>query len=135
MACLAAAAASFATVLTCSLLMLHTARAAMATRCRVAAEPVAAAAGRLRTDEKRHTMTTTFLRAATAPHDHAATVTTAILVDHVSGPHTIVALGEDCLVCEEGPEPGPVHVFCRDATGSGVAHESCTDTPTLALPQ
>ena len=49
------------------------------------------------------------------------------LVDLVSGPHTIVALGEDCLVCEEGLEPGQVYVFCRDATGSGVAHESCAD--------
>lgn len=51
----------------------------------------------------------------------------AVLTDVVSGPHTIVALGEDCLVCEEGLEPGQVYVFCRDATGSGVAHESCTD--------
>ena len=50
------------------------------------------------------------------------------LVDLVSGPHTIVALGEDCLVCEEGLEPGQVYVFCRDATGSGVAHESCADS-------
>ncbi|HEY5845852.1 MAG TPA: hypothetical protein VIT42_03570 [Microlunatus sp.] len=49
------------------------------------------------------------------------------LVDVVSGPRTIVALGEDCLVCEEGLEPGQVYVFCRDATGSGVAHESCAD--------
>ena len=40
-------------------------------------------------------MTTAFLRAATAPHDDAATVTTALIVDTVSGPHTIVALGED----------------------------------------
>ena len=51
------------------------------------------------------------------------------LVDVVSGPHTIVALGEDCLVCEEGLEPGQVYVFCRDATGAGVAHESCADGP------
>lgn len=51
----------------------------------------------------------------------------AVLTDVVSGPHTIVALGEDCLVCEEGLEPGQVYVFCRDATGSGVAHESCAD--------
>ena len=51
-----------------------------------------------------------------------------VLTDVVSGPHTIVALGEDCLVCEEGLEPGQVYVFCRDATGSGVAHESCTDS-------
>lgn len=50
-------------------------------------------------------------------------------VDVVSGPHTIVGLGEDCLVCEEGLEPGQVYVFCRDATGTGVAHESCTDVP------
>lgn len=49
------------------------------------------------------------------------------LVEVVSGPHTIVALGEDCLVCEEGLEPGQVYVFCRDATRAGVAHESCTD--------
>jgi hypothetical protein len=49
------------------------------------------------------------------------------LVDLMSGPHTIVALGEDCLVCEEGLEPGQVYVFCRHATGSGVAHESCAD--------
>ena len=49
-------------------------------------------------------------------------------VDVVAGPHTIVALGEDCLVCEEGLEPGQVYVFCRDATGSGVAHESCADS-------
>ena len=45
----------------------------------------------------------------------------------LAGPHTIVALGEDCLVCEEGLEPGQVYVFCRDETGSGVAHESCAD--------
>jgi hypothetical protein len=51
----------------------------------------------------------------------------AVLTDVVSGPHTIVALGEDCLVCEEGLEPGQVYVFCCDATGSGVAHESCAD--------
>ena len=49
-------------------------------------------------------------------------------VDVMAGPHTIVALGEDCLVCEEGLEPGQVYVFCRDATGSGVAHESCADS-------
>ena len=49
------------------------------------------------------------------------------LVEVVSGPHTIVALGEDCLVCEEGLEPGQVYVFCRDATRAYVAHESCTD--------
>ena len=49
------------------------------------------------------------------------------LVDVVSEPQTIVALGEDCLVCEEGLEPGQVYVFCCDATGSGVAHESCAD--------
>jgi hypothetical protein len=57
----------------------------------------------------------------------------AQLVDVVSGPHTIVALGEDCLVCEEGLEPGAVCVFCRDAAGCGVTHESCTDDPALAL--
>lgn len=55
------------------------------------------------------------------------------LVDVVSGPHTIAALGEDCLVCEEGLEPGQVYVFCRDATGSGVAHESCVDNAGQAL--
>ena len=51
------------------------------------------------------------------------------LVEVVSGPHTIVALGEDCLVCEEGLEPGQVYVFCRDASRAGVAHESCADGP------
>ena len=55
-------------------------------------------------------------------------VSGAPVVDVVSGPHTIVALGEDCLVCEEGLEPGQVYVFCRDATRAGIAHEeSCTD--------
>ena len=49
----------------------------------------------------------------------------AVLTDVVSGPHTIVALGEDCLVCEEGRAPGQVYVFGRDAPGSGVAPESC----------
>jgi hypothetical protein len=51
------------------------------------------------------------------------------LVEVVSGPHTIAALGEDCLVCEEGLEPGQVYVFCRDASRAGVAHESCADGP------
>ena len=55
----------------------------------------------------------------------------ALLVDVVSGPRTIVALGEDCLVCEEGLEPGQVYVFCRDVSGSGVAHESCADDALL----
>lgn len=57
----------------------------------------------------------------------------ALLVDDVSGPGTIVALGEDCLVCEDGLEPGQVYVFCRDTNRSGVAHESCAAEVVLQL--
>lgn len=73
--------------------------------------------------------TTTIERSAIrTPADGSPCVPAAVqLVDVVSGPHTIVGLGEDCLVCDEGLEPGQVYVFCRDATGAGVAHESCTD--------
>lgn len=52
----------------------------------------------------------------------------ALLVDDVSGPHTIVALGEDCLVCDGPLEPGEVYVFVSDASRNGVAHESCACT-------
>jgi hypothetical protein len=72
---------------------------------------------------------TTFEQSATeGPAAVSPRVPAAVqLVEVVSGPQTIVGLGEDCLVCEEGMEPGQVYVFCRDATGAGVAHESCTD--------
>lgn len=52
----------------------------------------------------------------------------ALLVDDVSGPHTIVALGEYCFVCDDPLEPGEVYVFVRDASRNGVAHESCAGT-------
>lgn len=75
-------------------------------------------------------MTTTTTETTTVPADDDRPCDQADrqLVEVVSGPHTIVALGEDCLVCEEGLEPGQVYVFCRDQTRAGVAHEeSCTE--------
>lgn len=76
-----------------------------------------------------HSTTTTIDRSATrTPTDGSPCVPAGVqLVDVVSGPHTIVGLGEDCLVCDEGLEPGQVYVFCCDATAAGVAHESCAD--------
>lgn len=68
-------------------------------------------------------------RSRQAPWGSADASAGVQLVDVVAGPHTIVALGEDCLVCEEGLEPGQVYVFCRDASRAGVAHESCADGP------
>ena len=73
------------------------------------------------------TTTTAATPAIGRAEDRPSVVEDRQLVEVVSGPHTIVALGEDCLVCEEGLEPGQVYVFCRDATRAGVAHESCTD--------
>ena len=75
------------------------------------------------------TTTTTETTTASAAEVRPCILADRQLVEVVSGPHTIVALGEDCLVCEEGLEPGQVYVFCRDATRAGVAHESCTDHP------
>ena len=44
-------------------------------------------------------------------------------VDDVSGPHTVVALGEDCAVCSDPLEPGQVYFFL---SGPGVVHDVCT---------
>ncbi len=52
----------------------------------------------------------------------------AVLVDAVSGPHTIVGLGEDCFVCFDPLEPGEVYLFVSGDGRNGVAHESCVDS-------
>lgn len=48
------------------------------------------------------------------------------LVDAVSGPHTIVGLGEDWFVCSDSLEPGEVYQYVSD-DGHHAAHESCVD--------
>lgn len=50
-------------------------------------------------------------------------------VDDVSGPRTIVGLGEYCHMCEEPLEPGQIVEFVRTTFGAGVTHErlACVD--------
>lgn len=48
------------------------------------------------------------------------------LVDAVSGPHTIVGLGEDCFVCRNPLEPGEVYQYVSDDEHRA-ANESCVD--------
>lgn len=62
--------------------------------------------------------------------DHAPSRTNTICtplgpveIDDVSGPCTVVGLGEYCRVCEEPLEPGEVVVCVLGAFGAGVAHE------------
>ena len=57
----------------------------------------------------------------------ASAAPSALLIDAVSGPHTIVGIGEDCFVCGDPLEPGEVYLFVSDVERNGVAHEACTD--------
>ena len=68
---------------------------------------------------------TTFAGTVTAGNRCARTPSRAstVEVDDVSGPHTIVALGEDCAVCSDPLEPGQVYFFLLEA---GVVHDHCT---------